>query len=333
MNPILKMPKVELHCHLDGSLSLETVRMLAEQSKISLSLEEHKVLELLQAPSACQSLIQYLGKFDLPLKCLNSLDNFRIAAYQLMKDAAKENIMYLELRFAPLLSSSNDMKVSQIIESVISGIRLAEKDFRIKGSLIICCMRNHKVEDNKELLKEVRQYLKKGVCAIDLAGDEVSYPPLMQKELFAEAKKWNIPFTIHAGECGSIANIEDAIDLGARRIGHGIAMMKDVSVRRKCVQNKVGIEMCPTSNFQTKAVGRMDEYPILQFLKEGILVSVNTDNRMVSNTTLTKEFTLLRKYYDFDVKKVTENAIETSFADDSTKEWMIKRLNDEFTVF
>ena len=141
-----------------------------------------------------------------------------------------------------------------------------------------------------------------------------------------------MPFTLHAGECGNVVNITDAVQAGAGRIGHGIAMRKNPAVQKMVRDAGIGIEMCPVSNLQTKAVGNPQEYPIREFLEAGLLVTVNTDNRTVSGTSMTKELELVQKRYgisDSEVLLLMKNAVQTSFADDEMKDRIFKKLEAE----
>lgn len=172
------------------------------------------------------------------------------------------------------------------------------------------------------MIRHAREFLGEGVCAADLAGDEAAYPMEGFLELFGEVKKMDMPFTIHAGECGSAKNIKEAVEVGASRIGHGIAMREDPEARCLCRERQIGIEMCPVSNLQTKAVPDRREYPMNLFLEERLLVTVNTDNRTVSGTTVTDELKFIQKNYgikDEEIFRMMKNAVEVSFADDAVK--------------
>lgn len=321
--------KVELHCHLDGSIRECVLRKLAEEAGIEIPCERKEFLKLIHAGNDCTSLSQYLKAFDLPLKCLVNANSFYEAAFDLVTSAAKENVRYLELRFAPLLSVSENLSCSTIIESVLNGIKEAEKGHNIKALVIICGMRNHEPENNIKLAKIAKDYLNSGVCGLDLAGDEGKYPATMQSDFFKYAKKEHIPFTIHAGECGNYNNIIEAIDLGAMRIGHGIAMAGNEKIQRMCVNKNIGVEMCPSSNLQTKAIERWEDYPLKEFLRSDIKISVNTDNRTVTNTTLSNEFKVLEEKIGINeeiARKITKNSIETSFATDSIKQSVLKEI-------
>lgn len=311
---IKSMEKYDLHCHLDGSLSESCIRRLAEEAGISL--DGCQLEKELRAEEDCKSLSEYLTKFDLPLRCLASEKSFTEAVKDVMKTAAQEHVVYLEIRFAPMLSVTENLTANKIIEASIKGLKEGENLYGVKGNLILCGMRHQPVESNTKLAEIAADYHGYGVCALDLAGDEAAFPVKQQAEMFRKAKELGIPFTIHAGECGSAKSIWDAIELGASRIGHGIAAAKDETLMRYCADHKIPFEMCPVSNLQTKAVRTMEEYPFLRFLEAGMPVTINTDNRTVSNTSMTKELELLQGYYGIGDKvlaQLMENGKNGSF--------------------
>lgn len=315
-------PKAELHCHLDGSLSLETVRTLADMAGAELPGEDGQLLDRLQVEENCDSLVTYLKRFDLPLSLLQTEDTLEYAAYSLVKDAAAEHVIYLEVRFAPLLSMRQGLTCGQVVESVIRGLKRGQEETHTVAAALLCAMRHEDPKVNLPVLDAAKKYLNKGVCGLDMAGDEFHYPPLLHREFFEQARALGIPFTIHGGECGSADNVKDCLLLGARRIGHGIALRNDPDILHMAVESGCGIEMCPTSNLQTKAVSAWEEYPFLEFFNAGLCVTVNTDNRMVSNTTLTRELELLQELYGLEpeqIMAVTLNAVNQAFADEEQK--------------
>ena len=166
------------------------------------------------------------------------------------------------------------------------------------------------------MIRTAREYLGNGVYAADLAGAEAIYPMSEFMELFGQAKKLGMPFTIHAGECGNVQNILDSVEAGALRIGHGIAMRGNSEVQKMIREKGIGVEMCPISNLQTKAVESESQYPLREFLDNGIKVTINTDNRTVSNTTMTKELQFIQEHYritDEEIRLMMINAVDTAF--------------------
>lgn len=317
------LPKIELHCHLDGSLSQEflesRLKRVVEPSEIHVS-------------DDCQSLQEYLEKFDLPGQCLQDEEGLELAGYDVLKSMSQENVRHVEVRFAPLLSENENLSCGQVIEAVIRGMNRGKNEFGVDYGIITCAMRHHSYADNLRMIRTAREYLGNGVCAADLAGAEAVYPMSEFMELFGQAKKLEMPFTIHAGECGSVKNILDSVEAGALRIGHGIAMRGNSEVQKMIREKGIGVEMCPISNLQTKAVESESQYPLREFLDNGIKVTINTDNRTVSNTTMTKELQFIQEHYritDEEIRLMMRNAVDTAFADDDVKDKLWQQISVE----
>ncbi len=320
---ILKLPKLDLHCHLDGSLS---------QSFLESTLGRKFSMDELSVSMECSSLVEYLEKFDIPLSAMNSRENIEQATIDVMRSAAEENVRYIEIRFAPLLSVTDSLSTEDVIESVISGLKEGYRLYDIYGNAICCAMTHHDIEASKSMFKIAREYYKDGVVGLDLAGDEANHPIKEFSELFKYAKDLGMNFTIHAGEAGPKSNIEGAIEYGAKRIGHGIAMRDDEKLLKLAKDRHIGIEMCPISNYQTKAVGKKDIYPYSDYIKRGLLATVNTDNRLVSSTSITDEILFLQKknmINDDEILQGIKNAIEVSFASDDIKDTLLKELGKQ----
>ncbi len=315
---LIALPKVELHCHLDGSLSREFVE---KRLKRTVKQEEISVSD------DCASLAEYLKKFDLPLQCIADEEGLEAAGYDVLCSMKKENVRYAEIRFAPLSSESKTLKCDRIIEAVLRGLEHGRKDFGVEFGLITCAMRHHSEEENMRMIRTAREYLGQGVCAADLAGAEAAYPMSEFMNLFTEVKRLGMPFTLHAGECGNAKNIADAIEVGAKRVGHGIAMRGNKELIKTALTKGTGIEMCPISNMQTKAATSIADYPIREFLDAGLKVTINTDNRTVSNTTLTKELQFVQHNFaisDEEIVTMMKNAVDAIFAGDDVKNRLLK---------
>lgn len=315
-----KLPKIELHCHLDGSLSKEFI-----QAHLGRDVSE----EELSVSMDCKSLVEYLEKFELPCACLKDEEGLEGAGYDVLKTMSAENVCYAEIRFAPLFSVTDTMGTEQVIAALIKGLERGKKEFGVEYNVITCAMRHHSEEENMKMIRAAREFLGAGVCAADLAGAEAQYPMTEFMELFCRTKALGMPFTIHAGECGSAQNIADALKAGAGRIGHGIAMRGHPGLQKLVRHEGIGIEMCPISNLQTKAVESPAEYPLREFLKSGLPVSINTDNRTVSKTSMTKELEFIQKTYginDEEIMRLMKNAADTAFAKDDVKNRLYQKL-------
>jgi adenosine deaminase len=321
------LPKIELHCHLDGSVRASTIIDIAKRENIELpSYEEKEIKNLVEVPSDCTSLNEYLTKFYLPNKVMQSKESLERITFELLEDAAKENVKYIEVRFAPLLHIQKGLSVKEIIESAICGIKKAEKMYEIKGNLILSCMRIMSVEDGLLVVKEGKEFLNKGVVGIDLCGPEVEGFAKEFKPVIDKARKYGYRVTIHAGEAASGQNVIDAINLlGAERIGHGVRIQDMKEAYDLVKDKKVVLEMCPTSNIQTKAINDFNKYPLFEFYKDDINVTFNTDNRTVSNIDLTNEIDLIFNNFEIDendYKAIYLNSVDATFADDKTKKWL-----------
>ena len=317
---VLNMPKIDLHCHLDGSVTKQGIEKI---------LGREVGLSELQVSSECRSLAEYLEKFDLPLECIQTPEGLKEASKEFLLNLQEDNIKYVEVRFAPQLSTNQGMNCTQVVAAVLEGLKAAEEQCGIYYQVIACMMRHHSEEMNLTMLKECREFLGEGLCAVDLAGDESGFPTGNFYELFRTARKMDYPFTIHAGECGSVQSILDAVEIGAGRIGHGIAMKGNPEVQKLLAKKRVGVEMCPLSNYQTKAVKPGEQYPIREFSEAGVLVTVNTDNRTVSNTNLGKEMMFLQKNFeisDEELYQYQKNALEAAFCDELIKHEVWKLL-------
>ena len=317
------MKKVELHIHLDGSLRPSTVAEI-------LNISEEEAKEKMIVKNNNQDLTEYLTKFDLPIKVMQTKENLKRVAKELAEDLKLDDVIYAEVRFAPQKHTLKGLSLDDVITSVLEGFKSANK---IKINLILCMMRGDSFEKNKEVIELCKKYLNKGVVALDLAGDEKNYKTKNYKSLFEIANKENIPFTIHAGEADEPQSVLDAINFGAKRIGHGIRSIEDEVVLKKIIDNNIALEVCPTSNVQTKVVNTYANHPVKKLYDKNVLVTINTDNNTVSNLTLSKEYVKLRKYFNFtdeDFLKFNINAIKASFISDIEKEKYIDILKENY---
>ena len=307
------MKKVELHVHLDGSVRPKTISEI-------LNLDLLYVIDNTIVKKDNANLKEYLSKFSLPIKAMQTKDNLTRIAKEMCEDLVKDEVIYAEVRFAPYFHTKEGLSYDEIVESVLEGIK---KVPNIKVNLILCMMRGISYNDNLNTIKCAKKYLNKGVVALDLAGDEASYKTSDYKKLFSIANEYNIPFTIHAGEADGASSINDAISFGTKRIGHGIRVLEDKKVLDKVINNNIVLEVCPTSNIQTKVVDIYKNHPIKELINNNVLVTINTDNRTVSNITLEDEYNNLRKYLGFtddDFYKLNINAINASFISEKEKE-------------
>lgn len=330
LETIKKWPKVELHYHLDGGLRPDTIKEIASQLGMPLPPDEEAWRSALYVTDECPSLIEYLSKFQLPALCLQTAEHLKRAAYEAVEDAAQDNIKYIEIRFAPQLHTEGGLSLEDVVSSVVEGAKAGERDFGTIARIIPICLRNHDVARNWQVLELTKKWIGKGVVGIDLAGDEAGFPPQLHRSVFVAAKQSGIPITIHAGEAAGADSIRQAVTgLFAQRIGHGVRLAEDPELLELVKEKKIPLEMCLTSNIQTKAAPSWEDHPIRQYDELGIIVTVNTDNTTVSNTTLTQEYERLMRYCRFsfsDLQRIVLNALDASFAEAEVKE----KLRAEF---
>lgn len=329
---IKKLPKVELHCHLDGSISIDLIKILLAKANQEVPSDE-QLRKQISVDENCDNLSDYLACFDFILPLLQTQEALTLAAYDVLKQAAVENVCYMELRFAPSQHQRNELSMMEVVSSVMEGVEKATRDFGITCTLLLCMMRNDTDEKNEEVIRTANTLKAKHPLGIDLAGDENFYETALFETLISLVTSSNLPMTLHAGESGNAKNIMDSVQFGALRIGHGLAMREVDEIKQMCQQRKVLVELCPTSNLQTKAIADMRNYPLMDYVKANIPISINTDNRTVSNTTLSDEYILLGTYFDIPytfMEAIAMASIQHSFATEELKAQLIAKMKGDY---
>ena len=316
---------IDLHLHLDGSLSLSCVKRLAETQGIKLP-DDGKLKNMLTVNEGCRSLGEYLTKFDFPLSLLQTEEAISEATYQLCRELMADRTIYAEIRFAPQLHLSRGLTQDRVVKAAIEGFERSG----LFGGLILCCMRGEdNYSANLETVNVAQKYLGKGVLALDLAGNEAGYANEGFGNIFALAKENGIPYTIHAGEADGADSVLTALHMGAWRIGHGVRSVEDERVLLQLAKLKTPLELCPTSNLNTAIYSNISEYPLRKLLDAGVVVTVNSDNRSVSNTTAKKEMALLKRTFSMtedEERALIINAIRSAFCDEKTKSKLLERI-------
>ena len=312
------MKKVELHLHLDGCVRPTTISEL-----LNIDLEE--ATRLSTVLNKTNSLKEYLNKFDIPLKIMQTKENLIRISKELAEDLLKDNVIYAEIRFAPNKHLENGLTLDEVITSILKGL----KEVPIKTNLILCMMRGDSFNKNLEIIKFAKKYLGHGVVGIDLAGNEAAYPVNDYKKLFEIAKKKNIPFTIHAGEADNALSVINAINLGAKRIGHGVRAIENDEALNLIRKKDITLEVCPKSNLDTNMYNKLKEHPIKKLFDKGIKITLNTDNRTVSHITLNETYKELKntfKFTDEDFIIMNKNAIQCAFINELEKQELLDLL-------
>jgi adenosine deaminase len=286
-----RLPKAELHVHLDGSLRPQTLLELATQQGKRLPTSDPEELADYMHVQDARNLVDYLARFEVTLSVMQTADAMERIAYELAEDLARENVRYAEIRYSPILNSREGLPLPETVEAPLRGLRRAEAEFGIRTALIICGIRNMEPETSRDLADLTVAFKGRGVVAFDLAGAEYNYPAKKHKDAFFTVLNRNMAATIHAGEAYGAESIHQALHYcGAHRIGHGTRLFEDPDLMRYVRDFRIPIEICLTSNVQTRAVASFATHPVRQYFDDGLVISLNTDNRLMSGTTVTEEF-------------------------------------------
>jgi adenosine deaminase len=330
------LPKADLHCHLDGSLRLSTILELAREQGVKLPADtEEGLAKAIHLGEVCKSLEEYLVAFDVTLSVLQTEAALYRAAYELAIDAAAENVRYLEVRYSPALHQERGVKMTRIIEAVLEGLRAAKRETGIKTGIIVCGIRHIDPQMSVRLAELCVAYKNRGVVAFDLAGAEANFPAKKHKQAFDLILQNNVNCTAHAGEAYGPESIAQALhNLGAHRIGHGVRLREDGDLLNYVNDHRIPLEMCPSSNVQTGAVPELSAHPLKFYLDYGLRVTVNTDNRLITDTTLTQELWLAHKEIGLslsDLTTVVVSGFKSAFLPFREKQDLLEQVNQEIS--
>lgn len=335
---IRRLPKTDLHVHLDGSLRLQTILDLARQENIELPASTPETLaDAMNAGRNTGSLVEYLKAFDVTLRVLQTAAGLRRAAYELGVDAADDGVRYMEVRYSPMLHTRQHLALTTVVEAVLEGLRAAQDERGIHSNVIICGIRNISPERSLEMAELAVAYKNRGVVGFDLAGAEYDHPAKHHREAFQLIRNNNINSTIHAGEAYGPDSIRQAIHTcGAHRIGHGCRLREDGDLLHYVIDHRIPLECCPSSNVQTGAVRDISNHPLKFYYDLGVRVTVNTDNRLITDTTVSKELylvhTLLRVPWPA-VKQIILNGFKSAFLPFHERRAMLRSVASELDQF
>lgn len=331
---IRALPKTDLHCHLDGSMRLSTILELARQQGVRLPADDEAGLaRAIHMGELCGSLEEYLVAFDVTLSVLQTEGAIERAAYELAIDAWNEGVRYIEVRYSPILHQRQGLKLTQIVDAVLDGLRAAKREVGIESGVIICGIRNMDPQLSLRLAELAVAYKNHGVRGFDLAGAENEYPAKKHRAAFALVLENNVNCTCHAGEAYGPQSIAQAIHTcGAHRIGHGVRLREDGDLLNYVNDHRIPLECCPSSNVQTGAVKSLEEHPLKFYLDYGLRVTVNTDNRLITDTTVTRELLLAHQRCGLsldDLITCVINGWKSAFLPFRAKQDRLRRVNAE----
>ena len=324
------IPKAELHLHLDGSVRPATVFELAKQEGVPLpTADSGRLHGFLRATERTASLVEYITFFELPIAVMQTGPALERVTYELCEDLAKDNVRYAEIRYGPWLHVQRGLSLTDVIRAVLSGWARGRRDFGLEGGIIVTALRDMPPAQNLSLAQVAGRFVSEGVVGFDLAGDEAGHPPVLHEDAFRLARSVGLNITIHAGEAAGPESIRQAIAMGAVRLGHGVRAEQDPEVIDLIKEHGVQLDMAPTSNAQTKAVRRLEDHPLKRYYEQGIKVTISTDSRTVSETTMAREFELAVRVIGCSLEQVWAmnlQALDGGFGDARIRQ----RLRQEF---
>jgi len=329
---LAQLPKAELHVHLDGSLRWETVTELAEQLPANRRFPDGFDLRAEVIPPKRATLEEYLRSFDAVLPLLQTPAALERAAFELGVDAARDGLIYIEVRFAPLLHTELGMKPREVVQSVLRGLEQAEQETTIRTGLLLTGLKQEPTERSMEVAQLTAQFRNRGVVGFDLAGPEKLYPPLLHRRVIEFARAAGVHVTLHAGEGCCPEQVREAVDLGAERIGHGVFLCRDPETQKRVAEQRIPLEVCPTSNLQiADFIDSYTDHPMAGYHEAGIPITLNTDNRLMSQIDLTHEFVAIAEAFSYDratMAQFAANGIDAAFVDDDTRQKLKAQLAD-----
>lgn len=315
-----RMPKTDLHVHLDGSLRLKTILELAEEQGVALPAGAHDEASLARAihmGEVCEDLNDYLTAFDVTLSVLQTEESLYRAAFELGEDMARENVRYTEIRYSPLLHTRNGLSYPVIVEAVAEGLREAKRRYGLMSGQIICGIRHVTPDASLRMAELCVAFKHRGVVGFDLAGGEADNPPKDHRNAFYLVRNNNVNLTIHAGEAFGPESIHQAIHVcGAHRVGHGTRLREDGDLLNFVNDHRIPLELCIKSNVQTRACESVEDHPLPFYLSYGLRCSINTDNRLITDTTITDELMLAVETFNLgvgDLRKLMIDGFKSSF--------------------
>ncbi len=323
-------PLVELHCHLDGSLRLSTIIDIAKQESVPLPYWTEAELHAHMRCGLPMDLQHYITvPFGVTTSVMQTKDAIERIAYELVEDWAKDGILYGEVRYMPTLHLRRGMLAVESVEAVLAGLRRGESAFGVKSGLILCSMRHMPPAETELMMHLAELYRDDGVVGVDLAGND-QLAALEHARCYAWARH-HLGVTIHGSEAGPASRTTEALDLfKAQRIGHGLRIGEDPDVLSRVIASRTCLEVCPTSNVQIGMTPSVEAHPAQGYFRAGANVTINCDNRLLADTTLTKEFSKVRKLWnltDADLRRLVLNAINASWAEAHVKQMLFQELD------
>jgi adenosine deaminase len=319
------LPKVELHLHLDCSLSYEVVRLFEPEITIEQYNEQYK------APFNCNNLLEYIARAERAIQWMQTPEQLRFVTLDLFKQLKEDGVVYAEMRFAPLQHVRSGLLAEEVVEAVCAAAEEGKRVYGIEAGIILCTLRHYSEEESMQTVRLAEKFKSRRVVGFDIAADEVNYTLDAHVAAFKYAREHGIHITAHAGEAVGAVSVWDTLEqLKPARIGHGVRSVEDEALIDHLKKNDIHLEVCPTSNCHTKVCQSYAEHPADQLYKQGVSMSINTDGRTISDISLSAEFEKLHTHFDWEKThwlRVTKEAIRHSFAAPALKSRLLEIIN------
>jgi adenosine deaminase len=318
-----RLPKAELHCHLDGSVRPQTLIDLAREHGSTMPATDARALAEYMRVDDARNLEDYLARFATTLSVMQTAPALERIAFELAEDAHNEGVLYLETRFCPTLNVHAGLKIDEVVAAAARGLARAEKQYGIVGRVIVTALRNNSPAESVALSELAIAMKGQGVVGFDLAGGEKGWPAADHKTAFANARKHGMACTCHAGEGDGPESVRQAVhDCGAQRIGHATHLIQDKALTEELNREGIALEICLTSNVQTRAAASYAAHPLREYYDRGMKVSLSTDNRLMSGVNLTDEYVHAANDIGFtfgELSTVALNGFASAFVDETTR--------------
>ena len=330
---LAQLPKAELHCHLDGSLRPATMLELAGDHRVTMPRSDPESLGDFMLVRDARNLDEYLRRFDITLSVMQTAEALERVAYELAEDAHDEGVRYLEVRYAPVLNTRRGLTLSEVVEAPLRGLARAERELGIVGRVIVCALRTLAPETSLDLARLAVDHHGSGVVGFDLAGGELGNPARAHAEAFLHAHEHGLACTCHAGEGDGADSVHQAVHhCFAQRLGHATRLIEDATLTQYVNDRRIALEICLTSNVQTRVAESYAAHPLRRYFDQGLNVVLNTDNRLMSGVGLVDEYEIAARTFGFtfdELARMALNGFESAFLPEPERHRLVERVRNE----
>lgn len=332
LEALRRLPKAELHVHLDGSLRPGTLIDLAHRAGVVLPSSDPDTVRRFMAVRRVRDLEEYLARFTLTVAVLQTPEALERVAWEMVQDAARDGVRYLEVRYCPTLSQRGGLSIDEVLAAEARGLQRGTADFGVPAAIINCTLRHLAAEVSVEIARASVAWRGRGVVGFDIAGGEAGHPAAPHAAAFALAREGGLGITVHAGEAAGPESVREAVEVcGARRLGHGTRLIEDARLTAEVAARGIAIEACLSSNAQTRAVDRLGDHPVAAYLEAGIGVTLATDNWLISDVALSGEYDLAQRELgltDGQIDRLILNGFAAAFAPAPLKEQLLTQARE-----